>query len=107
MYYKSLFCGWRRLPLGLSIYIPLSSIAFPACPGLIIEKNPVGGAFHVVELPRFECPEKRRQTQEAKENSYWNEIEQNAQRLLHKRRELRVTKIDDDDMASAATRGVT
>lgn len=74
---------------------------------IFVMKNSLSRAVEVFILARSDGPEKSDQPQKAKRDGGRNEIYQNVHRLLRKVRALRVTRMEDDDIATAATSGVT
>src|SRR5262249_37126878 len=78
-------------------------------PSVVVEEDPVGGTVEIVELARFECPEKGAETDETQAESDGNQHQEDGHTILARlsRKALRITTIDELDMAIAATSGVT
>lgn len=74
---------------------------------VLIVQNPLRGAVEVFVLAGPDGPQERGQPQKAKRDGRRNEIHEHVQGTLRRVRALRVTKMEDDDIATAAIRGVT
>jgi hypothetical protein len=79
---------------------------------VVVVEDAQGGTVHVFELARLERPEEGDQPDQAEAEGRWNEDAEDvhalaSQRANRRRRALRVTRIEDDDMATAAISGVT
>lgn len=76
---------------------------------VILEQDAVSGPVEVVELTRFQSPEKREQAEKSEQESGRDQEQQNIHRPQPRfsRSEFVVTRSEDADMAMAAPRGVT
>jgi len=84
-----------------------SFIALP-CLRAVIDKDAQGCTIEIIELPARRRPEECRKPEQAKQQRYRDEDGNDAHRAARLRRNaFTTTRIDEHDMASAATRGVT
>lgn len=80
--------------------------------GRIVFESAIGRAFEILELPGFERPYETRKPQAAKKQSGRDQPEKRGHAVssslaVLSRIAFSVTRIDDVDIAMAATRGVT
>ena len=73
-----------------------------------VDQNSLSGSIQIIELARFQGPKKACESQQAKEQCSGDKKYQHAHdRIQLRRRALSVTSSEEDDMATAAIRGVT
>lgn len=103
----------RSLTHGAEVARPRSGLfARRAVIQVIVVENAVRGAFQIVELARFQRPKERRKPRASHEQRRGNEPSErrhgfNLSFIVRSLNAFAVTRIDDVDMAIAATRGVT
>ncbi len=74
----------------------------------LLDQYPFRCPVQVFELPGLQGPQECRQAQQAKKQGGKHQIDKDAHGLIHfSRRALTVTSREDDDMATAASSGVT
>ena len=73
----------------------------------IVEEHATGGAVEIVKLTRPERPKERDETKPAHSERDRDQKEQPAHARRPNRSELTTTRIDEHDIAAAATIGVT
>ncbi len=76
---------------------------------IIIEQDPAGGAIQILILARPKRPKKSGQAQSTQEQSHRNEIDEYRHDNLVRPslRAFAITRMEEDDIASAAISGVT
>lgn len=70
-------------------------------------KNSLGGTIQVFVLARPDRPQERDQPEQAERDGRRDEVHEHVHDALLRVRAFKVTRIDDDDMATAAMSGVT
>lgn len=74
---------------------------------VFVVQNPFRGAIEVLVLAGPDGPQERGQSQKAKRDGRRDKINEHVHAALRRVSALRVTKMEDDDIATAAIRGVT
>lgn len=81
---------------------------------VIVEQDAMGGTVEIIELSRLQCPEEGDQPAQSQQQGYRDQIDQDIHDTFPNltlprlnRRAFSVTTRDDDDIAMAATSGVT
>lgn len=75
---------------------------------ILLDQYPFRRPVQILELPRLQGPEECRQAKQAEKQGGRHQIDQYAHGLTHfSRRAFTVTSREDDDMATAASSGVT
>ena len=64
-------------------------------------------SFKIIELPRSEAPHKRNQTQKPQQQRDWDQRAEDGHARYPFLQAFRITRIDESDIAAAATSGVT
>ncbi len=75
----------------------------------VVEENAMGRPIEIVVLPGLERPQKCSKAEKAEEQGCRDQVDENIQRsalLKFRRSALPVTASDDDDIATAAIKGV-
>ena len=73
---------------------------------VVVQQDPRCIAFGVAILFAAQGPDERGQAQTAKDQGYWDQDDKNVHHTLLTRKAFSRTVIDDDDIASAANKGV-
>lgn len=76
---------------------------------LVIKQDPAGGAVQILVLPAAQRPQERGQSETTQQQRRRNQIDEDRHDSLVRpsRNALQMTRIEDDDIASAAISGVT
>ena len=74
---------------------------------VVVEKNAIRRAFHVLVLTAPQRPEENRQPATAEDETRPQQIQDDVHANLRRRKLLAITSSDELDIAAAASQGVT